>query len=125
MRMLAAGMPVIFSAAARIREAIDCCVRQQRAICRKNELARQVERLSTRQREVLDLLVAGERSKQIARQLGIGEKTVASPLSRVKLPAFEQTAGVFTAGDDAAILDRGAQPAWRGRPDGQKRPRAV
>ena len=31
----------------------------------------------TRQREVLDLLVAGERSKQIARQLGIGEKTVA------------------------------------------------
>ncbi len=29
------------------------------------------------QREVFDLLVAGERSKQIARQLGIGEKTVA------------------------------------------------
>ncbi len=53
------------------------------------------------------------------------EKTVASPLSRVKLPAFEQTAGVFTAGDDAAILDRGAKAAWRGRPDGQRRPRAV
>jgi FixJ family two-component response regulator len=63
--------------AARIREAIDRCVRQQREIHRKGELSRQVERLSARQREVLDLLVAGERSKQIARQLGIGEKTVA------------------------------------------------
>jgi FixJ family two-component response regulator len=61
----------------RIREAIDRCVRQQRDSHRKTELARHVDRLSTRQREVLDLLVAGERSKQIARQLGIGEKTVA------------------------------------------------
>ncbi len=61
----------------RIREAIDCCVRQQRESERKGELARQIEALSARQREVLDLLVAGERSKQIARQLGIGEKTVA------------------------------------------------
>lgn len=61
----------------RIREAIDQCVRQQRADNRKTELARQIERLSARQREVLDLLVSGERSKQIARQLGIGEKTVA------------------------------------------------
>jgi two-component system, LuxR family, response regulator FixJ len=61
----------------RIQEAIDYCVRQQRQNNRKTELARQIERLSARQREVLDLLVAGERSKQIARQLGIGEKTVA------------------------------------------------
>jgi len=61
----------------RIQEALDHCVRQQRATNRKTELARQIERLSARQREVLDLLVSGERSKQIARQLGIGEKTVA------------------------------------------------
>jgi two-component system, LuxR family, response regulator FixJ len=61
----------------RIREAIDCCVRQQRDTNRKNERTKQIEKLSSRQREVLDLLVAGERSKQIARQLGIGEKTVA------------------------------------------------
>lgn len=61
----------------RIREAIDHDVRQHRGASRKTELVRHVERLSARQREVLDLLVAGESSKQIARQLGIGEKTVA------------------------------------------------
>jgi two-component system, LuxR family, response regulator FixJ len=61
----------------RIREAIDHDVRQHCAASRKNELIRHVERLSSRQREVFDLLVAGENSKQIARQLGIGEKTVA------------------------------------------------
>ena len=61
----------------RIREAIDRCVRQQRASNRQAALARAVDRLSARQHEVLNLLVAGERSKQIARQLGIGEKTVA------------------------------------------------
>ena len=61
----------------RIQEAIDHDVCQHRAASRKTELVRHVERLSTRQREVFDLLVAGESSKQIARQLGIGEKTVA------------------------------------------------
>ena len=61
----------------RIREAIEHDLCQRRDAGRKTELSRHVERLSTRQREVFDLLVAGERSKQIARQLGIGEKTVA------------------------------------------------
>jgi len=61
----------------RIREAIDHDVRQHREASHKTELIRHVERLSSRQREVFDLLVAGESSKQIARQLGIGEKTVA------------------------------------------------
>ena len=62
---------------ARIREAIDCYVRRQRQVGHKTELARQMEKLSARQREVLNLLMAGERCKQIARHLGIGEKTVA------------------------------------------------
>jgi len=61
----------------RIREAIDHDVRQQRKATRKIELARHVENLSSRQREVLDLLIAGESSKQIAKRLEIGEKTVA------------------------------------------------
>jgi len=61
----------------RIQEAIDQNVSRQRKDARKTELALQVEKLSTRQREVLDLLLVGNRSKQIAKELGIGEKTVA------------------------------------------------
>jgi len=61
----------------RIREGIDHDVCQHREANRKTELVRHVERLSSRQREVFDLLVAGESSKQIARELNIGEKTVA------------------------------------------------
>ncbi len=52
-------------------------VGRQRKDAHKSELAARVAQLSTRQREVLDLLIAGARSKQIAKQLGIGEKTVA------------------------------------------------
>jgi two-component system, LuxR family, response regulator FixJ len=62
---------------ARIREAIDHCVEQQRECRHKTQVHQHLEKLSSRQREVFDLLVAGARSKQIARQLGIGEKTVA------------------------------------------------
>ena len=63
--------------AACVREAIDCSVRQRREADRRAGLLEHIETLSPRQREVFDLLVAGERSKQIARRLGIGEKTVA------------------------------------------------
>ena len=62
---------------ARIQEAIDQDARNQRQSTRKAELADRIEKLSARQREVLDLLVAGKHSKQIAGELGIGEKTVA------------------------------------------------
>jgi len=62
---------------ARIQEAIDRDANTRRQYAREAELAARVERLSSRQREVLDLLVAGKHSKQIASALGIGEKTVA------------------------------------------------
>ncbi|MCE5303665.1 MAG: response regulator [Planctomycetaceae bacterium] len=85
---------------ARIREAIDRCVRHQREVGRKAELTRHIERLSSRQREVLDLLVLGERSKQIARQLGIGEKTVAkhraSVLEKMQVDNVVELVRLFT-----------------------------
>jgi len=62
---------------ARIQEAIDLDARNQHQLIRRSELAARIERLSARQHEVLDLLVAGKHSKQIASELGIGEKTVA------------------------------------------------
>ena len=61
----------------RIQAAIDHDAQRQRHSGQKAELAARVEKLSTRQREVFDLLMAGRHSKQIASALGIGEKTVA------------------------------------------------
>ena len=65
------------SFSAGIREAIDYDIRQRREDEHKTVLTKQIDKLSSRQREVLDLLVAGEHTKQIANALGIGEKTVA------------------------------------------------
>ena len=61
----------------RIQEAIDQDARRQRRSARSAEVAGHIEKLSARQREVLDLLIAGKHAKQIASDLGIGEKTVA------------------------------------------------
>jgi RNA polymerase sigma factor (sigma-70 family) len=61
----------------RIREAIDHDTQRQTETARSAELADRLETLSDRQREVLDLLLAGKHTKQIANELGIGEKTVA------------------------------------------------
>jgi FixJ family two-component response regulator len=61
----------------RIQAAIDHDAQRQQRSSRNAELVARVEKLSTRQREVLDLLMAGRRAKQIASALGISEKTVA------------------------------------------------
>ena len=62
---------------ARIQEAIDQDAQKQRQTAHSAELTTRLERLSGRQHEVFNLLVAGRHSKQIASELGIGEKTVA------------------------------------------------
>lgn len=61
----------------RIQKAINTDSGSQRKHYRKSEMLQRIAKLSPRQREVLDLLVAGKHSKQIAGELGIGEKTVA------------------------------------------------
>jgi FixJ family two-component response regulator len=61
----------------RIRAALDLDARRQCQSARRAEVLQRIARLSDRQHEVLELLVAGKRSKQIAAELGIGEKTVA------------------------------------------------
>ncbi len=54
----------------RIQEAIDQDVNARHQYVRKAELQARVERLSSRQREVFALLLAGKHSKQIASELG-------------------------------------------------------
>ena len=61
----------------RIQKALELDADSRRQFFRKAEMADRIDRLSPRQHEVLDLLVAGKHSKQIAGELGIGEKTVA------------------------------------------------
>ena len=86
----------------RIREAMDYCVRQQREAVYKIELSRQLGGLSARQREVFDLLLAGTRPKQIARRLGIGEKTVAKHratiLEKMNVDSVVELVRLFVSG---------------------------
>jgi two-component system, LuxR family, response regulator FixJ len=95
----------------RIREAIDHDVRQQRDANHKTELVRQLERLTERQRGVFDLLVAGECSKRIAGQLGIGEKTVAkhraAVLEKMRVDSVVELVRLFTAGGMSGQVSNG------------------
>ncbi len=61
----------------RILEAIDRDLQRRRRVSQCADLHARLDSLSPRQRQVLDLLMAGKHSKQIASTLGIGEKTVA------------------------------------------------
>jgi FixJ family two-component response regulator len=62
---------------AQVHAAIDRDAQRQRQAGRVKELMARKAKLSSRQREVFELLLAGQHSKQIANKLGIGEKTVA------------------------------------------------
>jgi two-component system, LuxR family, response regulator FixJ len=61
----------------RIQQAIDQDLGARHEYVRKAEVESRLEKLSSRQREVAELLLAGQHSKQIAAELGIGEKAVA------------------------------------------------
>jgi len=66
---------------------IESCIKQDRAAAvkraEKASLARSLERLTQREREVLKLIVDGKLNKQIADDLGISIKTVEVHRSRV------------------------------------------
>jgi len=62
---------------ARIQAAVQRDAHSRTRAAHHRELSSRLDRLSNRQRQVCDLLVAGKHSKQIAGELGIGEKTVA------------------------------------------------
>jgi RNA polymerase sigma factor (sigma-70 family) len=66
---------------------IESCIKQDRAAAAKRaqnaSLAQRLDSLTQREREVLDLVVAGKLNKQIADELGISIKTVEVHRSRV------------------------------------------
>ncbi len=101
----------------RIREAIDHDARWQRETARSTEVAARLETLSARQREVLDRLLAGKHAKQIANELGIGEKTVAK--HRATVIEKMQVDGVIDlvrlmAGDEVKRVEAIPQREGRG-----------
>lgn len=60
----------------RIQEAIRANRQAKQEVARRQSLAKRMQSLTHRQREILDLVVAGETSKAIAERLGIALSTV-------------------------------------------------
>ena len=67
----------------RVQEAIDRDAERRHRESQLADMAHRLGALSQREREVMDLLIAGNHSKQIAARLCIGEKTVAKHRARV------------------------------------------
>jgi two-component system response regulator FixJ len=67
----------------RVRQAIDVDRRQREQRARRNEARRRVALLTAREREVMDLVVAGRANKEIAATLGLSPKTVEVHRARV------------------------------------------
>lgn len=67
----------------RVQEAIDRDAGRRHRDTQQANVTQRLASLSHREREVMDLLIAGNHSKQIAAKLNIGEKTVAKHRARV------------------------------------------
>lgn len=67
----------------RVSAAIDEDAEYQRQRLRRADVSARYATLSPREREVMDLMVAGKQTKQIASLLDIGDKTVAKHRARV------------------------------------------
>jgi len=67
----------------RVQEAIDQDAARRHRETQRSNVSERLASLSHREREVMDLLIAGHHSKQIAAKLNIGEKTVAKHRARV------------------------------------------
>lgn len=67
----------------RVQEAIDHDANRRHRETQQANVVERLGSLSHREREVMDLLIAGNHSKQIASKLNIGEKTVAKHRARV------------------------------------------
>lgn len=68
---------------AAVREALGRQAHHADAASRRRELAGRFARLTAREREVFDDVVAGRMSKQIASRLGISERTIKAHRSRI------------------------------------------
>lgn len=77
----------------RVHAAIETSVAQQQTNQSRVEIAQRLQKLTDRERQVMDLMVDGHQTKEIAAELGISPKTVDNHRSRV----FEKTEAVGVA----------------------------
>ena len=68
-----------------IQKCVERDLQQRQTSNMRNSVLANVNELTTREREVMDLVVAGRSSKEIARNLGISPKTVESHRARIML----------------------------------------
>jgi len=61
---------------AAIRAALDREAKERAQVVRAAELAQRLSRLTTRERQVMDLVVAGRHNREVAAELGISPRTV-------------------------------------------------
>lgn len=66
-----------------VQKAVEKSVQAARDDARQAEIRRRLDLVTPREKEVLDLIVAGESNKRIALHLGIGEKTVEAHRAKV------------------------------------------
>lgn len=67
-----------------VQKAVEESDRAARIHIREVEIRRRLDLLTHREKEVLDLILAGEPNKRIAARLGVGEKTVEAHRAKVK-----------------------------------------
>jgi len=67
----------------RVQKAVEMSVRAERQRARQAEVQGRWQRLTPRERQVLELVVAGETNKVIASRLGISDKTVEAHRAKV------------------------------------------
>ena len=68
---------------ARIRDALELCERRRDAESERASIEQHAARLTPRERQVVRLLLAGKRSKEIATALGMGVRTVEGYRGRI------------------------------------------
>ena len=86
-----------------IQKAIADSLRSGGTRVRRQEILRRLEALTARERQVLDMVAAGETNKGVARLLGISEKTV--EIHRAKVMEKMQAKSLAELVKMAAVLD--------------------
>lgn len=78
----------------RIQEALDKDLRERGSVAKRREADERVQRLSTREKQVLDLVMAGKPNKAIATDLGLSQSTIevhrANTMKKMKVDSLAQ-----------------------------------